>query len=50
MKKAQYEKFTQNEELKDLLIKTKEAKLTHHSRGSPPIVFKELMEIRNELS
>ena len=49
MKKAQYEKFTQNEELKDLLIKTKEAKLTHHSRGSPPIVFKELMEIRNEL-
>jgi len=49
MKLAQMEKYKQNKELKKMLLLTKDAKLTHFSRGSPPIVFTETMEIRNEL-
>lgn len=48
MKKAQREKYNQNKELKEMLILTKDAKLTHFSRGSPPIDFTETMELRNE--
>ena len=49
MKDAQYAKFTQNDEMKQLLKDTKDAKLQHFSRGSPPIVFTDLMKIRKEL-
>jgi predicted NAD-dependent protein-ADP-ribosyltransferase YbiA (DUF1768 family) len=46
---AQYAKFTQNEELKKLLLATNDSKLTHHSRGSPSIVFEDLMLIRDKI-
>ena len=47
---AQIAKFQQNDDLKDLLIKTKNAKLQHYSRGTPAIVFKDLMLLRKRLS
>tara|TARA_X000000368_G_scaffold88406_1_gene67379 strand:+ start:7820 stop:9703 length:1884 start_codon:yes stop_codon:yes gene_type:complete len=50
MNKAQQAKFTQTPELKEMLIETKNARLMHYSRGSPPIEFTYLMKLRNELA
>ena len=49
MSKAQQAKFTQNEDLKTLLLATGDAKLTHFIRGSEPVVFDELMLIRDKI-
>jgi predicted NAD-dependent protein-ADP-ribosyltransferase YbiA (DUF1768 family) len=49
MEAAQYAKFSQNKDLKEILLATKKAKLQHFSRGSPPVLFTELMRVRQRL-
>jgi predicted NAD-dependent protein-ADP-ribosyltransferase YbiA (DUF1768 family) len=46
---AQYAKFTQNDDLKALLLASGEAKLTHYIKGSEPEVFDEIMLIRDKI-
>lgn len=46
---AQSAKFSQNEDLKALLLATGEAKLVHFSKGSEPSVANELMIVRDKL-
>ena len=49
-KKGIEAKFSQNEELKKILLMTKMAKLVHFKRGIPPETDIELMEIRKKIS
>ena len=49
MENAMRAKFTQNPDLMELLRSTKKAKLQHFTRGNPPIVFYDLMRVRQNL-
>lgn len=49
MEKAMYAKFTQHQDLRDLLIATRNAKLVHFVRASPPVVFDNLMRVRKAI-
>ena len=42
-------KFSQNSELTKTLLETKDAVLNHFSRGKAPILFNNLMKIRDIL-
>ena len=50
MEAAQYAKFNQNEDLKNLLKATKKAKLQHFVSRSPPVVVYDLMRVRYRLN
>ena len=50
MESAMRSKFTQNADLKELLLATKKAKLEHITRGKPAIVFNDLMRVRREIT
>jgi predicted NAD-dependent protein-ADP-ribosyltransferase YbiA (DUF1768 family) len=46
---ALYAKFSQNEEMKRLLLATNDAKLTHFVKGSDPEICDELMMVREKI-
>jgi predicted NAD-dependent protein-ADP-ribosyltransferase YbiA (DUF1768 family) len=50
MEDAMFAKFSQNEDLKKILLATKKAKLRQFVRGNPPVVFNELMRVRQRLN
>lgn len=49
MENAIFAKFSQNKNLKDILLATRNAKLVHYQRGSPPEIYHHLMRVRHKL-
>ena len=49
MENAIFAKFSQNNNLKDLLLATRNAKLVHYQRGAPPEIYHHLMRVRHKL-
>ena len=49
MEDGQFAKYSQNELTKKVLLATKDAKLQHHVRAQPPIIFYDTMRIREQL-
>ena len=49
MENAMFAKFSQNKNLKDLLIATRNAKLVHYQRGARPEIYHHLMRVRHKL-
>ena len=49
MENATFAKFSQNKNLKDLLLATRNAKLVHYQRSAPPEIYHHLMRVRHKL-
>ena len=49
MENAIYAKFSQNKNLKDMLLATRNAKLVQYVRGGHPVVFHHLIRVRHKL-
>jgi len=49
MENATFAKFSQNKNLKDLLLATRNAKLVHYVRGAAPEIYHHLMRVRHKL-
>jgi predicted NAD-dependent protein-ADP-ribosyltransferase YbiA (DUF1768 family) len=49
MENAMFAKFSQNQNLKDMLLATRNAKLVHYQRGARPEVYQNLMRVRHKL-
>jgi len=49
MEAGQYAKYSQNKPALEVLLATNDAKLQHHVRGQPPVIFYDTMLIRDKL-
>ena len=49
MENATFAKFSQNKNLKDLLLATRNAKLVHYQRSAPPEIYHHMMRVRHKL-
>lgn len=50
MERGQYAKYSQNDDLKKMLLLTKNAKLQHFVRGCKPVVFQDSMKLRKQFN
>lgn len=50
MERGQYAKYSQNDDLKKMLLLTNKAKLQHFVRGCKPVVFQDSMKLRKQFN